>query len=1269
VLLGTPSFPRLGGASPPVQSTVRILLAASRSRSDRPKKFQRSTEISGLRDETAPVTAERYVRNTTAESGKFSVKIRNELRQLVSEEPGLSSNDLFNSLSEVARPSTGIAVLTHLYAMERRGEVHARLGLWYPGPGSVTPIVAASSPSKVAPVAASDQNVSTPIKDDGDVGVLEREIRHRLRGRRLIAEVGLDSRLFEATTDAVEDALPRLGLRGVARTYPYVFMTFMVGHGVYGYEAGTYWGRMPIGGVDNDAGPMFAARCRDYGFEDFSDLLASERAQRYLAPILAHGGIPKYSLDDFFAVLLRAIRQVGAQPEDVLSYFRSRSSAFANIDKPVARFLLYGGDVSFDFLARCIEAVIFVQRHGRPPTPEDSGLPPYVLVWLGTERDEVRRSTPGRGTSSSTVRPRLVLDPYSPLGPQLSLPTIPRALSESWRLSSAEGVVRRKASGFEPEMLGLSPQKSWTVELLSNETSTREWTFEGLDEAPMLLFDPFTDELIPSSTSVRLESVWMVAPHSAQIDSVLDRGEASSAEMLEEAAGLTGDWSGYCARHVSLAGCSELRVQDGIHAARVLVRPVASRPRIQGELVDGVTTEDGLPVYRGAVTVVLPADSGLEASQWVVRRSIDGREPERVAVGADFRSEVISAEGLLASSISVSVHGALGSDLRLSFALVPGLTLRTPEHLLLPGAKRPVVTVSAPGLLIGEEVDRADLDIAETDDALDFVVSDGVASVPLRVRVPKLMWATVESASAALSFSSRPTIATMRQLVDGELLALTVRVGRAEISLELHLLVDGKTIQVSDRVKSGRAEGRWTFDLAPFRDAIRTSDSSSATFVLRVGQVPVTVLRLRAEVDVTDLEVVGRVVGDFASVHVTFGCTTAQRDRVFRLWSIDRPWEPPVQGEVPDESNEAEIHGYELLREGRYLAEIIVDDGWTQPACPRLGPSNVAEIRLGSAESQEDALLARSNSDPLVVLESALLTGRLRRPLEDDELDELAPAAMTAVRWFLLRPDPLLSVPRGIERVLHVLTLRPRTLASAVNAEAELGRLDRAAATRLTLAALRHRYELPEDEAGTDEELRRLWSSAPGIAALLDFVPACSNDREHRLADALGWSPETGTDVIFAGEPVDQMTAGPSPEQLRAIRSMMDLLPKSLLAADALVEANFDWLIRAKEDEVDLDGFWWTWSRRMPGKCTNPLVMHHLERRTAPQGAYSWASLPRLTLTAAALATTPTETSLRGDGLDLLDEAAGFAPRLVERDLVLARALNVYAPPDEETDQ
>ena len=155
--------------------------------------------------------------------------------------------------------------------------------------------------------------------------------------------------------------------------------------------------------------------------------------------------------------------------------------------------------------------------------------------------------------------------------------------------------------------------------------------------------------------------------------------------------------------------------------------------------------------------------------------------------------------------------------------------------------------------------------------------------------------------------------------------------------------------------------------------------------------------------------------------------------------------------------------------------------------------------------------------------------------------------------------------------------------------------------------------------------------------------PAAAPRTRTGLADS-----RTCSDGTRETAPMRCLPVRPSISELRERRqkrcrpcvAYIDLLPKSLLASDALVDANFDWLVRAKQREVALEAFWATWRRQVPGRAEHHILQHHLDHRTAPDGTHPWASIPRLTLSAAAVVMSTADESLRPLAFALLSGSA-----------------------------
>ncbi len=1097
---------------------------------------------------------------------------------------------------------------------------------------------------------------------------VERDLRMRLAGRRLIAEIGIDPALYRTTTRALKKVMSNsldAYAERLANTYPALTATYLVAHGVYQYSAGDYWSGQAVHQMNRDlGGPAFEKAVRNLGLETFTNLLGSEKALRFITPILAHGGIPKYCLDDFFGLLLKDLGEGSADANDLLTVWRTRKTRFQNIDRPVQRFLLHGGELAVDLIDRCIDLVREHSRSGTVMSAEDAGLPSYVVRAFARREDKTPKGRSRPATTSG--RPTISLDPWTAQGPQLTLPAVDRSLQHAaWHVQADQR--SRVTAGPQTVQIPLNPAPAWGVELASLDKGVlRQTSFEGLDPLPALFFDPDTGRLMSAASGLRLRSVWVLAPDETRYEA-RDRADSSVAlvepELLPEP---TGSWSGYTVRCFDLAGISSLQVTppgaDAPHTVRMLA--VGERPDLVDDPLSGVTTAAGLAVFPATPSVHLP-DAALDhLDQWRLRISVrDGDGTAPVSVGADGVTDehgVIALDDLLPgntlTAVDLVVQGPLGSDLRTSFAVVVGLQVNRPDRLLFPGDKTSGVTVrTGPDHLVNGErgEDGLRLDVPDLGDEIELDITAGSTSIELLVRVPRVQWGLSMIDDPVTQIGTEVVAVRADDVIDGHVSALVVHTGDGghELTLALHGR-DNTPLQKSDTYTASGREGRWVFDLARFRDTVKTSADSTLDFVLFIGMRPVTVARLRASLAIGDVTATSRCVEGFTSIRLDYDEPRAVKDRVLRLWSRDRPWDEPVGAPIPDgQLGFAEISGYDSIPPGEYRAELAIDDGWGSPKRPSRGAPHTAEITVGTHLDRQDYLNALNPDDPAAVLEVAASTGWIARHLDEAELAKVGPLALTAALHAITDDRGHdLSSPR-FSAIGSLLTADETCFAKTITSAVTDGRCTPTEATRVALELV-DRIEPPELRTSITGEMRGLWQTCPLAAIRFDLTASLSGEQQARLDEFLGWAPDAD-DPIPTGEPVNQMFAAMPAETLRAIQAQIDLVPRRLLDIDSLVAANFEWLLAASSDGVDVQR-WWHIARqsarhlRTPG----PNLSAHLESREPPQGTVSWAGVPKASLALATLAIADEDS--RAEAISLLAEAHSWAPRLVGRDLVLA---------------
>jgi hypothetical protein len=1105
--------------------------------------------------------------------------------------------------------------------------------------------------------------VSAGLQPDGSASPqeLERALRERLVGRRLVAEIGLDAKAHEAIVEAITQVLRRRNdPRLVGSAYPALLVCYLVGHGIYGYAQGAFWSTVTVSGIDDSFGPVFERAVRALGLETFEDMVAGDNAQRYVAPILAHGGIPKYSLDDLFKLVLKDAGKA-ADARDLIGLWRARKSAFFGVDKPVRRFLLYGGALGSDFLDRCLDLVQSYARTGTVPKPDEVGLPAHVVV--GFQRFKARIPPElRRAHEQRWPRPQIRLDPWGSAGPELNLPPVDASGRVVWHLQADGQLDRVEASRHDPKTVRLRPSRSWTVSLLEDGLTLRETTFEGIeaDEVPALFFEPASGRLVEVGAGLRADELWMLSPPQARIEGIGPEG-AAALEDLGELPDPTGAWSGYRLRHVTLDGMRAVAVSmEGGRERRLTVRSPAGRPTLVGSPLAGVMTSEGMPVYPTLPEVAFPA--GADRTGWVVRLTVGGKTTTVAAESLPGGPEGLALDSLCdaaaVATIDLLVRGtSLGSDLRVAFAYVPGLQVKRPDRLLLPGDREAAVEVSAKVPVRAGA--SSPLRLTPGPDDRELALDIPAADQPLRLSIalPRLLWGAAWTDQSTIELAGRKVVLGADDVAEGRATALVVRTGLPGLPLRLRLVAGGEVRQDTGpgAITSGD-DGRWVFDLARFRDSVRTLEEPVAHLELEAGQWPVRVGEVRPALHVHDLRAGGAVIGGISAVYVQWTEDRLLRNRVVRLWSLDRPWEGPIAEAVADSaSGVATITGHERFAVGSYLAELAIDDGWTSARWPASGSATVVPVKVGTPVEIRQRLEHLTLDDPLHVLEIALATGKISRRLDPAEFLKVAPAALKALQVMLVG-DPAGTVTNNrFGAVALLLTANAYAFADACIGAVEAGECSDQ--DLLVLAVVLTGRLRPQDAKDIDDgRMRSLWEVAPALAAGLDLSTDPSESQLDRGREFLWDSDDGDNRQPPLGQPVEQVWIGMPAEQLALIRREVELVPRRALSLDTFIAATFEWLEAAKAPRSPVESWWELTSPllRELGGVPAP-VRAHLNARQAPVGAVAWAAVPAATLACVWHVLTNSRHAVRA-GRALL-EAVPFAPRLVARDLVLGRVL------------
>lgn len=557
----------------------------------------------------------------------------------------------------------------------------------------------------------------------------------RVRQVELLGEIPITTDEYAQLGQSIGRHVERWGhaqaLRTLRRDYPCALAMYLVAQGIHGYEGGDYWtevvqeaGFSPK--LTSQVGRAFEQILEELQLPLFYDMRA-EGARRYVSLILAHGGIPNYCLPDFFNNMLQPAivraQYADMSAAELIDEWQWRSSAQHFTDKPVIRFLVYGGRVAEDFVERCRQMAREYLDSGIVPGAEEVGLPERVV---GAYRQWIAEQDAGQIQRESSDRwrlrkPEVLVDPWGEgvildLPPQ-QVPATELYADVAWQVMAGgeEYIipVRVRRSGFdrktEPRSIPLSqPSEMYEVSLLVDGQAKRTWRYQGVsEERPLLVFNADRSTLIAWTHSLPARRLGIYYPVELEL-----RVEGNG-QSLEELDRMPWGWSGFRGEAWDLTEATRLvLVRQGkeVLAAALWQDESVQRPRlVGGEPLLLESSSVRAPVYVGpppSVRIPLSGRRDLEEelARWrlAVRNRWTADPEQRVTMTlGDLHSELTLGEGFVDLPLSlpsllgetpygnffVQLRGPLGHDAEFTLRIVPHLTIRGHESLYLPDAQ------------------------------------------------------------------------------------------------------------------------------------------------------------------------------------------------------------------------------------------------------------------------------------------------------------------------------------------------------------------------------------------------------------------------------------------------------------------------------------------------------------------------------------------------------------------------------------------------------
>jgi len=466
-----------------------------------------------------------------------------------------------------------------------------------------------------------------------------------------------------------------------------------------------------------------------------------QSSNAYITLIRLHGGIPAYSLPDFFTeVLLPTVQKhqyAGMDVPELIEQVLQRSVVQNFVDSPVRYFLEYGGETAQDFFAHCLEMARAWEEQGSLPSAKKLGLPRYVMRTF-QEFMEGRLQTP-RGKRLRA--PRLHLEPYDPeYLYSLELPEEPIDADRAgwryaWRITEhteageeelAPVSVRVHHSGGALVAAGDTlwldqPPSRLRVEFQARDPETDpsriiiigRWFLDlapPAGEPPLLAFRPRDGRPVHRGATLPADELWLMVP--ADLDVQAPR----QGRLIAHAPELGSAWAAWKIEMWDLTQAQVLHLVEpesgkALHTRQVQVSPAEPHLLDRGRL-DAEMDREETPFYVGEPPRLwLPRLTGQAAEEemaaWRVQVSAvgdaDPMPSSRKATLMELAGQV-DDEGFLlpmatllrdraAGAYTVEVWGPRRFHGELAFRIWPILTVEGLAAYYLPGSQghEPVV--------------------------------------------------------------------------------------------------------------------------------------------------------------------------------------------------------------------------------------------------------------------------------------------------------------------------------------------------------------------------------------------------------------------------------------------------------------------------------------------------------------------------------------------------------------------------------------------------
>lgn len=707
----------------------------------------------------------------------------------------------------------------------------------------------------------------------------------------LLSEIPLERAAHTQLEQALAEFVQRHGLteatRRLRQEYPAAFVAYLAFKAAFNEDRG-FWDNVaravglespqPLFHPAHHWGQTFLEIIEAHNLRQFRGVSGLE----YVTPIRLHGGIPAFSLPDFFQyILLPSLEKApydGLEDAEALRQLLNHYAAQLFVDDVVRHFFQHSGAAGQSFFSKC-RRMARLAGAGQPlPAPDELGLRPYVVQAF--EAFQTRQTPPAQRRR----RPRLFFDPYVP-GFRIVLPPQPLNLEQAGqrleaRLSNPEtGEIYAAQTRLRPVRQGqdwFSPEVEWTLEeplpsvqagffAAGQQTPLYTYSLRLLPPPgypPLVAFDYEKTRQVSLVPSLPARALWLLYPADCDLHT------EPAARRLESLPPFGFPWQDWQAAAWDL---SETRLLRLLRAGQDVCPPLSvSRPLepslSSSSLPPHVLAVEEKPLYNAAPQVCLPLQNPASPAEELTTCTLrlESRYAARPqgtweAKASDLPFVIENGEARLSLSgwlgeqpigtyhLSLEQRGRLVSEL--PFRVCAGLQISGLRPYYLPDANgagavsfqvhlpagvslyaeddETTLSPLSPG---GKATDSEGIEVRVSPRAsqatlrLELPAEPEAIRLPLQVAIPRLRWALILEKGAAIEWAHQPLSRPLAEALQASHPRLRVElplIDGASPLAELHLSAPGREHPLQTSESRALSAAWLEFNLAAFSDTLR----------------------------------------------------------------------------------------------------------------------------------------------------------------------------------------------------------------------------------------------------------------------------------------------------------------------------------------------------------------------------------------------------------------------------------------------------------------